>query len=539
MAMSNTTTAATNERPIPQWFVVTNSSLEGPALVSTPQDCWKHMNTRNQNHSNNGCRPPDAKAFYNIQDAIPYFEKLVKQHNVNSSSSQKEAAKSAMKALRAQAAGRTTDASPTKKRKLYHPETRAIAPPPPPTPTTTTTTTTTPTSSIPPLLTKAAPIIPPGSVATFAAYGMMAALAAPSFATTTTSNIPATLPHPSPPPPFPSPPPGAPKLKPEVDPEVDKQEKFNETFDRYLKLLKEFKNVYGDTDCPSRDGVYQVSNGQTINFKRYFGLGRWCSQIRTQLQIYDIAPNQSKLSKDQVQELRLIHFCRTPERHLETQSVFKEDHYQRLKYFHEKYGHSNVHWHKNTGLTIICSNLQAAYQRKQAGKTTMLTDEHVARLDAIEFSWTLKAARPTFDESATQWLAYKAKHNGQEPPAKQQLGCWAGHIRQKYHAKQQGKPSTLTEEQIQKLTDWGFRWESLKAPSALPVRKPKTFEERLVELQDYKDKFGDCLVPQKYPSLGHWARAVRRDYILYFEGQKTSLTDERVMSLGQMGFLFW
>ena len=58
------------------------------------------------------------------------------------------------------------------------------------------------------------------------------------------------------------------------------------------------------------------------------------------------------------------------------------------------------------------------------------------------------------------------------------------------------------------------------------------------ELKEYKQKFGDTLVPQAYPGIGEWVARMRYDYKKYMNGEKSCITPKRVEALQQVGFVF-
>jgi Helicase associated domain. len=67
------------------------------------------------------------------------------------------------------------------------------------------------------------------------------------------------------------------------------------------------------------------------------------------------------------------------------------------------------------------------------------------------------------------------------------------------------------------------------------------FVEKLRDLQDYKNRYGTCRVPKRYPenpSLGNWVNKSRQLYRKYLQGENTSMTKERVEILNKMGFLW-
>ncbi len=72
-------------------------------------------------------------------------------------------------------------------------------------------------------------------------------------------------------------------------------------------------------------------------------------------------------------------------------------------------------------------------------------------------------------------------------------------------------------------------------------RSEKIFDSRLEELTKFKEQFGHCNVPLKYPSLGFWCARVRKSYKDLQEGKPKSeysmpLNEKRIERLEDMGF---
>lgn len=288
-----------------------------------------------------------------------------------------------------------------------------------------------------------------------------------------------------------------------------KCEHFHQLFDRKIKQLAQFKEEYGDTDVPynpkSTNSTQTTATGKILdaNDKRFSGLGYWCSTIRTQLRVYQASKEASKLTSAEVTRLREIGFCMEPARGCN--SVWKEGQYNRLVKFYQQHGHTKVPGDKsNCNLRAWLNSIRDAYQQQEKGQPTSLSDDQVEKLNEIGFCFDVNK-RKSFDERATEWLVYKATNGGDEPPHNHSLRKWVLHTRKKYadYMQANGQSTILTQAQINKLTKWGFEWGDPFA-AVHPRTKPKTFDERMEELRQYKAKFGDCLVPQIYPSLGAW-----------------------------------
>ncbi|KAK1734997.1 helicase-associated domain-containing protein [Skeletonema marinoi] len=63
-----------------------------------------------------------------------------------------------------------------------------------------------------------------------------------------------------------------------------------------------------------------------------------------------------------------------------------------------------------------------------------------------------------------------------------------------------------------------------------------TWQTRLEELKEYKEKHGDVEVPQKYGPLGTWVNKQRNEYNKIQKGVKSQLTQERISQLNSINF---
>ena len=96
-----------------------------------------------------------------------------------------------------------------------------------------------------------------------------------------------------------------------------------------------------------------------------------------------------------------------------------------------------------------------------------------------------------------------------------------------------GKPSPMTEERVMALEAEGFNW-SFRANRL-------SWEDRFCELQEYKRKHGNCLVPVKYernPTLGHWVVNQRAQYKQFKAGKPSNMNEERAILLESVNFVW-
>jgi len=143
-----------------------------------------------------------------------------------------------------------------------------------------------------------------------------------------------------------------------------------------------------------------------------------------------------------------------------------------------------------------------------------------------------------WNERFNELLEYKKIHGDclvpQRYPQNPQLGVWVNKQRAEYKLFKEGKKSSMTKERIQALEAVGFIWAKRR-------KGQPTWDLKFDELTDYRQEHGDCLVPTKYaenPALGRWVSTQRAQYKLMQEDKPTTMTEERVKMLENLGFVW-
>ena len=114
-------------------------------------------------------------------------------------------------------------------------------------------------------------------------------------------------------------------------------------------------------------------------------------------------------------------------------------------------------------------------------------------------------------------------------PANPSLAEWVKRQRYQYKLKGIGKHSSMIDDRVVALEKLGFVWNSHDA----------VWEERLKELKQYKNLFGNTNVPSKYesnPQLAIWIKRQRRQYKFLTEGKPSTMTSYRVGKLTEINF---
>mmetsp|Transcript_6646 Transcript_6646/g.9711 ORF Transcript_6646/g.9711 Transcript_6646/m.9711 type:complete len:482 (+) Transcript_6646:276-1721(+) len=283
---------------------------------------------------------------------------------------------------------------------------------------------------------------------------------------------------------------------------------------------------------------YKEKNGDCLVSKsRDFRLGKWVARQRQEYKKMQQG-KKSCLNEDRVNMLEaegFVWIVREPYEQVPWNQRLSE-----LAAYKEERGTCVVP--KNTPgyeqLALWCMNQRQEYRKRKEGKKTKMTDKRVQQLDDVGFVWRMSEhENVSFEERMDQLREYKLEHGDCNVPRRYskvpQLGEWVKKTRAAFKEYVRGFKSRLTEERVQLLDAEGFDWD-LSA-------KDVPWETRFAELVSYKEKHGDCLVPQRYPdnpSLGVWVNCQRVENKKLSEGRKSSLTEARLLKLGELGFVW-
>jgi hypothetical protein len=109
------------------------------------------------------------------------------------------------------------------------------------------------------------------------------------------------------------------------------------------------------------------------------------------------------------------------------------------------------------------------------------------------------------------------------------LGRWVKRQRHQNKLKQEGRPSTMTDERVLALERIGFVWDPHLT----------SWEDRLGELKEYRQVNGHCNVPSNHqlnPRLAAWVKSQRRQYKLSLSGEPSNIMLGRILDLESLGF---
>ena len=188
--------------------------------------------------------------------------------------------------------------------------------------------------------------------------------------------------------------------------------------------------------------------------------------------------------------------------------------YAELVEFKKTFGHCDIRERDNLKLAQWATDL-----RKRKRGRTELSPERLAQLNALGFVWDTREA--AWDEMFEALSDYIALHGDSNVPAtwpeNESLGYWVAAQRA---AKKSGQ---ISEEHVARLNAINFSWD----------RFDDKWERSFRTLIEYKNKYGNCNVPQKWkgnPSLGKWVSDQRKKW------RDKTLKSEHQERLEMLGF---
>ncbi len=271
------------------------------------------------------------------------------------------------------------------------------------------------------------------------------------------------------------------------------KEKQEEVWGEMFEVLKEYKEEYGNCNVP-------------LEWPKNKQLGRWVNAQRTRYK-------DGALSEDRIERLEDIGF--EWKRILYTRSKSSwEEVFTMLKEYKDKHGNCNVpqEWGENKQLAVWASTQRQGY------KSNKLSEDRIKRLEEIGFEWDPFGS--FWEEMFDTLKEYKENHGDcnvpYEWPENEQLGRWVGTQRRNC------RKGLLSEDRIKRLEDIGFEWD----PS-------ESYWEKIFDaLKEYKEEYGNCNVPKRWPKNKQLATWVSNQRVSYRKG---ILSEDRIRRLEDIG----
>lgn len=275
-----------------------------------------------------------------------------------------------------------------------------------------------------------------------------------------------------------------------------REERWMERFEQ----LKRFKDAHGHFESEHVEGEESE-------------LSRWVTAQRRQ-------NSSGELQVGRKAKLDSIGFVWVPE---DKSEVKWQEMYEQLKAYHAKHGNADVpsRWKHNPKLANWVS---AQRERQKAG---VMPNEQLRLLDGIGISWKQRE-RSTWEDRLAEVAAFKALHGHCEIPMdKTRLGRFVNNMRT------QRNSGRLSDERIAKLDAVGFAWGARSMAEVGMEGINARWKMRYDQLLRYKEKNGDCRVPNEWPEnpeLGHWVNQQR------YSKKSGQLHPNREKMLNSIGF---
>lgn len=302
-------------------------------------------------------------------------------------------------------------------------------------------------------------------------------------------------------------------------------EEYGRIWHERLKQLTEYKTKHGNCNVP----VQYEANPQ---------LGRWVNKQRIEYLIRSRGDDHHCITQERIDALNDIDFCwglvRSPKEEWPVR-------YRQLKLYREEHGDCNVphEYPENESLGHWVSYQRWDYSQRMLGNnanenesSSDLSDKRIKALNAIQFTWNVN--QEGWDQRCAQLMDYKRKHGDCNVPMDYeeipQLGAWVQTQRTEYRLKKLSKMRTKL------LNEMGFSWNY-----GTKMAKEQ-WRRRFEELMEYKNRYGDCNVPQGFvenPQLAIWVVTQRRNHrkIKDDDDKKiTKITKDRMEALESIGF---
>lgn len=307
------------------------------------------------------------------------------------------------------------------------------------------------------------------------------------------------------------------------------------SWEKWMHLIAEYKRNHGNCDVP-------------LKYEPNPSLGTFVNRQRMEYRKLQDAttgtPPQtpSSLTSARIAELNALGFSWA----LRQSHTSWSDRFAELKEFRRENGHCNVPkiYTDNPSLGYWVNEQRFQYRRLMKKKSSYMNEEKIHLLAGLDFKWSMRESNSSWENWLKELRDYKALHGDVDVPLKYRhnpaLGAFVNRQRTEYRKLQQKLQTSLNDERISNLNEFGFKW---------AIRVSRTpWETRLDELKKFKALHGHCNVPSTYPKnqpLAYWVFKQRGQYRIYQKGdyfmpgekkQMCHMTPDRISKLDDIGF---
>jgi Helicase associated domain len=314
-----------------------------------------------------------------------------------------------------------------------------------------------------------------------------------------------------------------------------------------IRLLNDLGMVWSRRSEDWNDRLEEVKtfkekNGRVVVPPSKESLHEWLRDQRTQWRKFKDDPMHSTLTREQVGQLEELGMD------FDLRAAKWHTRYLELLEYKKTHGHMVVpkKYPVNQQLSNWCSTQRRHYKLMKADKSSQLTKERAELLDEVGFEWEISVEqranttyKKTWDEFYAELCVFKddtgscVMQDDSDPELKQ----WCEKQRTDCRAFQSSQPTTMTKEQVEKLSRIGFNWDA--KPNGKQT-KVKSWDEFFGDLLAHHLLHNTFVVTSSKggDELCNWVQEQRVEYAKFVDGAPSTMSSECLEKLRSVKFPF-
>ena len=307
------------------------------------------------------------------------------------------------------------------------------------------------------------------------------------------------------------------RIKAEANPNRRPTKHWSEMFEAYKKYVENKKTT-------------------VVKLEEEPKLYKWIKQQETEYKFL-MDGKSSSMFQDKIEMLQKVGF--------QFKYLSIQESYQALYQFKDKHGvypSSNhpvlgnwIEKHRNAAKKFTRNSDDISYfdMRRQEFQAMGIVFDQKASKPLTESEQKDLEYEKNWDDYLRKFISHAADNDNQGVSKEEdpQLYGWISKQNKEYQLMQDGKTSTMTASRLDKLSNAEFQ---LKKKA---YRQTK-WTDRLKQLAEYKDKYGNLRIPSSHKLLGKFVNRQRDEYKRLKAGKPSSMTQERIQQLQELGFVF-
>lgn len=279
----------------------------------------------------------------------------------------------------------------------------------------------------------------------------------------------------------------------------------DQSFDKWINLLREYKDRYGHCRVPIK---YKTAGGDA--------LGEWSYRVR---KLY----KAGNLSEDRIERLNELKFCWEDQ-----YGIMWKDGYNHAKRYYKKYGNINVP--KN----YVCRDgyklgswIRTQRRVKRGATSGKLDANRIKKLEALGMIWNFGNDSEHFREMIKAYKKYAKNHKGAYDCIAEANAIYPGLYEWIAKNRLSYKKGTLCIEKYEALNEAGFVWDNYE----------KYWNEMFEAAEAFFKENGSLNNPNRHNygekvRINAWIRAQRTEYLKPNHGKLDADKIDKLNSIG-------